>query len=457
MRLCQELFELYGSKKRMDCRPGGGSCEAEPQASVLCGAKCFCEDAKWANPLIDCSNESLFEVTGYPLTGDIPLLNRKIFRGTRVNIREHPYIVSIRRNSGHYLTGTLITKNLVLTVAHPIIHVPIQELRVVAGESYCDRGTSLLTVLIILINENFDPFTLVADIAMLRFYEDIVFRSSVKSISLVMPQMTLSGTAFVTGWGRCDLTGNELCLPRASQYYPDEIIDPMLRSISLTITPENYYCEGYKRHETNIGVGMKCVGVAREEISVCPCLGVPGAPLVVNAKLAGILSWGFGCGYLHDLPLIYTSTQHYTSWIAQNVLIFRRLNKDDFKPLFQATKSYVVLDWLSRTRVSMPIPHDHANIFKEFQLVKLDEELAKLQGIPYDIRDFMYDAELHDKKLSLFKDMKKAIMENITRVEAIKNISKLVLTRIKPRPFFSNKSLLDITVAYEDYENSDDD
>lgn len=58
---------------------------------------------------------------------------------------------------------------------------------------------------------------------------------------------------------------------------------------------------------------MICIGKAREEDIVSPCLGVPGAPLVFEGKLVGILSWGFGCGFLHDLPLIYTNVQYYAS------------------------------------------------------------------------------------------------------------------------------------------------
>nr|XP_034839577.1 trypsin beta-like [Maniola hyperantus] len=334
--------------------------------------------------------------------------------------------------------------------------VPIYELRVVAGESYSDRGTSLSTVINILIHQDFDPFTLAADICMLRVFEDIIYRSSVKSISLVMPQMTLSGTAFVTGWGRCDFTGNEPCLPRTSQYYPDEKIDPMLRSVSVTITSQNNYCEGYKLHETNIGKGMLCVGGAREENSAYPCLAVPGAPLVLNAKLVGILSWGFGCGFLHDLPLIYTSTQHYTSWITHNIVMFRRLSKNDFTQLFQATKSYVILNWLSRTRESMPVPHNHANIYKELQLMKFDEELIKLQGTSYDIRDYIYETEFHSKKLQLYEEVKKTLEENLSKAEIIKNSSKLALMH-KARPFLSNKFLLHRGFTYDDHENSDDD
>ncbi|XP_023952671.2 uncharacterized protein LOC112056468 [Bicyclus anynana] len=202
---------------------------------------------------------------------------------------------------------------------------------------------------------------------------------------------------------------------------------------------------------------MRCLGGAREENPVSPCLAVPGAPLVVNAKLAGILSWGFGCGYLHDLPLVYTSTQYYTKWIAKNVVIFRRVTMNDLSQLFQAIKSYVILDWLSRTRISMPTPHDHGNVNKEFKLTKVDDVLVKLQGMCFDMRDYIYDAELHDKKLLLYEDLKRSVMENITKSEVIRNASKTLLTYIAPRPFLSNKTLLDISFTYEDYENSDDD
>ncbi|XP_045784656.1 uncharacterized protein LOC123880535 isoform X4 [Maniola jurtina] len=269
-----------------------------------------------------------------------------------------------------------------------------------------------------------------------------------------MPQMTLSGTAFVTGWGRCDFTGNELCLPRTSQYYPDEKIDPMLRSVPLTINSQNHYCEGYKLHGTDIGKGMLCAGGAREENSAYPCLAVPGAPLVLGAKLVGILSWGFGCGFQHDLPLIYTSTQYYTSWITHNIVMFRTLSNNDFTQLFQATKSCVLLDWLSRTRISMPLSHDHSNVYKELQLMKFDEKLVMLQGRPYDIRDYIYETEFHNKKILLYEEVKKTLEEKLSKAEIIKNASKLLLLH-KVMPFLSNKSLLGVT--YEDNDNSDDD
>ncbi|CAH1647715.1 unnamed protein product [Spodoptera littoralis] len=118
----------------------------------------------------------MFDENNYWNTGDIPILNRKVFKGKRVTIREHPYIASIRRNIMHYSVATVLTKNLFVTVAHPLINVPLDQLGIVVGENYADRGASLLTVLLVIIHEAFDKYTLAADIALLRVYEDVAFR-----------------------------------------------------------------------------------------------------------------------------------------------------------------------------------------------------------------------------------------------------------------------------------------
>ncbi|KAH9637315.1 hypothetical protein HF086_006959 [Spodoptera exigua] len=57
--------------------------------------------------------------------------------------------------------------------------------------------------------------------------------------------------------------------------------------------------------------GMLCAGQYRQKQKIAPCMAVPGAPMVVGGHLTGILSWGFGCGYDYDLPLIYTNVLHF--------------------------------------------------------------------------------------------------------------------------------------------------
>ncbi|CAH0716481.1 unnamed protein product, partial [Brenthis ino] len=255
-------------------------------------------------------------------------------------------------------------------------------------------------------------------------------------------------TGFVTGWGRCDFTGNELCLPRASEFFPDEIIDPMLRTVSVNIASLNLYCEGYIRHGIKLHAGMLCAGAVREEYPSFACSAVPGAPLVVHGKLAGILSWGFGCGYAHDLPLVYTSMQYHTKWIAYNVMLLRKLSIDDLTPLFQATKSYIVMGWLSKTSISKTSPHRHV-FYKNIRQMPFDLELVNLLGNTYDIRDFLNDGEVHSKKSELYEEIKKDLEQNNTHLLKKKQNLSLLKQTLKTYPFINQHFLLNANLSYD--------
>ncbi|CAH0401919.1 unnamed protein product [Chilo suppressalis] len=327
--------------------------------------------------------ESLFEATSFPRNYGMPILNRKVFRGARVTIREHPYIVSIRRQFSHYLTGTLLTKNIIITVAHPIYEVPIADLQVVTGQNYNDRGTVLHTVVLVLIHENFTPSTLEADIALLMIYEEVDYRYGVKYIMLAPPRSSINGEiAFVTGWGRCDRT------------------------------------------EKLIKFGMICAGVARSEDLLCPCMAVPGAPLVVDANVAGILSWGFGCGYLQDRPLVYTNLAVYQPWLIHNVPIITKIAKKHLESIFEATKAYLLSQWLNKTRLRLPdVEKPHSD---EISPLELDTQLAKLDGTVFDIRDFLFNSTYRKKKVTMLRAMRKHLEAQV-KIEAQAKVNKKML------------------------------
>ncbi|XP_031767193.2 trypsin delta-like [Galleria mellonella] len=374
-----------------------------------------------------------FQGVGYPKIGDIPLLNRKVFKGSRVTIREHPYIVSIRRKYAHYLTGTLLTRNLVISVAHPLHLVPVTELGVVSGQNYADRGTNIMTVLFVIIHENFDPNTLAADIALLRLYEDIPLKIAIKAIMLVSPLTKLEGfRAFVTGWGRCDLTGRELCLPRSSIYFPDEKLDPMLRTVNFMVSSTKVHCDTYERHQTYIRQGMLCLGQSRREDPMCPCLAVPGAPLVVNSRLAGLQSWGFGCGYKHDLPLVYTDIRYYLSWLLTNIPILRKITRSDLTPFFEATKGYIFIQWLEQARYSKTLNFELTH--NDLQPREIDKLLANMKGTIFEIRDFINNGTFRESKQKMYMLLRNS-SERIRRIETLK------LTTNVAEPFISNNTL----------------
>ncbi|CAK1588287.1 unnamed protein product [Parnassius mnemosyne] len=402
----------------------------------------------------------LFQRAGYPNVGDIPLLNRKIFNGFRVAAQEHPYIVSVRRLLTHYLTATLLTKNIVITAASPLQEVPINELGVVAGETFSDRGTTITTVILVIIHEDFNPFTLLADLALLRTYEEFVFKVTVRPIPLVSPTATITvgDRVFVTGWGRCDLTGKELCLPRSSRFFPGEKIDPMMRTVTFVMMLPNYYCEGYERHGTALRPGMLCLGTAREDNPVAPCMAVPGAPVVFKARLLGVQSWGFGCGYHNDLPLVYTDVRYHQPWLVHNIPKLRHLNQSNLKELFEATKAFTLSQWLSLTRGDIELLKFKKCTDKDISRSNIDIELAKLRGTVYDIRDFLYKTKYRKLKQDMLLDIKNSLMNTTA------NISNVTWSTMRGRPFLNkyrlenqeeDHTVSDGTNATESYGNVD--
>ncbi|XP_063837744.1 uncharacterized protein LOC135086854 [Ostrinia nubilalis] len=380
---------------------------------------------------------SLFEKRFFPKNGDIPMLNRKVFRATLVPIAEHPYVVSVRRQYAHYLTGTVLTKNTILSVAHPLYRVGTYELAVVVGESYADRGTSLHSVILIIIHEDFDRFTLKADIALLRLYEELSYRVSIKPISLSSSFSPKYGrTAFVTGWGRCDRMGKELCLPRSSRFFRWEKLDPMLRTIKFTMT-HSEHCNEYTMHELKMDDKMLCAGPARVDEILCPCMAVPGAPLVVDAKLVGIQSWGFSCGYLRDMPVVYTRLEAYHGWLSHNIPHLRRIHKENLTQLFDATKVKRLTDWLVKSRVRMPFlrkMHSH-----DLQILPIDHQLSLLRGVVYDIRDFLRRGIYHEAKTAMYN----SIRLSTEKVKAMRD-NTMMKSNVEVVPFLSNSTLDDI-------------
>ncbi|XP_037978104.2 trypsin delta isoform X2 [Plutella xylostella] len=341
--------------------------------------------------------------------GDTPLLNRKVVNASYVSVLEHPYVVSVRRNCSHYLTGALLTTGVVVTAAHPLHHVPTYELGVVGGESYCDRGASVLAVVAVVIHPLFDVSAVRHDLALVRVYEEQSSRLGMKPVPLIAANASIAGlSAFVTGWGQCSAATRQICLPRHSRYYPGESVDPTLRSVFLHVDKET--CDEYTELGLPISAGMLCVGEARRLAASAPCLGVPGAPLVVGGQLLGLLSWGYGCGYTGDLPLVYTDVRKYHRWLTYNLEILESTTHVQLSELYQATRAYVLRDALVRTRRNPP-PANNTHQ-RALTAKAIDNQLTKLSGRVFDVRDFVEDMKYHENKKKMYRDRRQKMISD---------------------------------------------
>lgn len=150
-------------------------------------------------------------------------------------------------------------------------------------------------------HEEYDPFSLSYDIALLELSSPLTFDSNTQPILLAEDGQFISGSCVASGWGAL-LDGGEST--------------NILQKVSVPVVPDNICKDAYG--ETEIYDSMICLGVEGKD----SCLGDTGSPLTCQNEdgssfLGGIYSWGYGCakpGY----PGIYTEVSHFIDWIANN-------------------------------------------------------------------------------------------------------------------------------------------
>ncbi|CAG9781825.1 unnamed protein product [Diatraea saccharalis] len=149
---------------------------------------------------------------------------------------------------------------------------------------------------------------------------------------------------------------------------------------------------------------MMCAGDMRSEEMLSPCMAVPGAPLVVEGNLVGLQSWGFGCGYVNDHPLVYTSLTVYQPWLVHNIPILRQIQRTQLSSLFQATKASYLSQWLLKTRVN--VPAFKMPLLDVLRPLDVDTDLVKLNGTITDIRDYIFDYKYKNQKRLMYGELK---------------------------------------------------
>ena len=153
------------------------------------------------------------------------------------------------------------------------------------------------------------------DIALLKMVSPIDFNLNIIPICLPRPHESFVGEiGYATGWGRT--IEGELTIEYLLNY------NETLREVQLPII-SNKQCEsmfrssGKTQRIPNICI---CAGTTRGGKDTCK--GDSGGPLVVKSNggrytLAGITSWGHGCGR-PNRPGVYTNVSKLTSWIIRN-------------------------------------------------------------------------------------------------------------------------------------------
>ncbi|XP_022306805.1 tryptase-2-like isoform X2 [Crassostrea virginica] len=232
----------------------------------------------------------------------------KIVGGTTASQGEFPWQVSLMYGGSHVCGGTLIDAQWVATAAHCFEDYNNPRYWTV-GVGMHDRHhvytSQVHHVRNLIVHSGYNSRTNLDDIALMKLDKPVDINTQyVRAACLPDAQESFDQmTCTVTGWGAT---------------YFDENGAPgtrYLRKVDVpTMTNSNCrYFLGNAVHASNICAGLRQGGKDA-------CQGDSGGPLVCKTngvwKLAGIVSWGYGCGD-RNAPGVYTRVTSFLSWINQ--------------------------------------------------------------------------------------------------------------------------------------------
>ncbi len=201
----------------------------------------------------------------------------------------HPWVVAlIDQRNRQFCAGSLIKPDTVVTAAHCLLGRSADGLLVLGGRSDLSRvelGEAISQVTRIDVPGRFESAQVGNDIATLTLQTPFPFQPIPVAGAADADLYTPGTVGTVLGWGR-GAPGQEtselrqLTVPVVATDRCRDEYDALVTGASYDAT--TMFCAGF------VGQGK---GV---------CTGDAGGPLVIDGKLAGIVSWNVGCGGYPD-------------------------------------------------------------------------------------------------------------------------------------------------------------
>ncbi|CAK9825177.1 Transmembrane protease serine 9 [Anthophora retusa] len=218
-----------------------------------------------------------------------------------VNITENPYHVSIEKYGRHICSGALVHESWAITAASCVFRTDPSTITVRVRSSTLDTGGNQLQVGIIVVQEDFAKFVLANNIALIKLKTPVQFGERLLPIGIPAKK------DYVPDVGtRCSVTGWKHTMAGP--------VEPQLTVIGVPLVNQTI-CKSVVPCYEPVLQKMLCAGDMIYGVETCQ--SDPGAPLIEDQTLIGILSYGLGCKTMKH-PGIYTRVSSYLEWISAN-------------------------------------------------------------------------------------------------------------------------------------------
>uniref|UniRef100_A0A672ZZ38 Suppression of tumorigenicity 14b n=1 Tax=Sphaeramia orbicularis TaxID=375764 RepID=A0A672ZZ38_9TELE len=246
--------------------------------------------------------------------GTRPYRSSRIVGGQASREGEWPWQVSLHiRGMGHVCGASVLSRRWLLTAAHCIHNsatgrfTDTDQWLAFLGlhtQSLTNQWTVTRGVKRIIAHQNYNPVSYDNDVALLELDGDVVLNQYIWPICLPSASFHIPAgqRAWITGWGATREGGVGTSVLQKAE----------VRIINSTV------CR--RLMEDDVTDRMMCAGVLQGGVDACQ--GDSGGPLSITGPggrvfLAGVVSWGDGCGR-RNRPGVYTRITQYRSWIKEN-------------------------------------------------------------------------------------------------------------------------------------------